>query len=123
MTVERHDSAFPFLVDPASRQARRVGYERHVAELVQQLLLTDPGERVDRPAFGCGLRALVFAGNSEAVASTAQMIVQHALTQWLSEHLEVRDVEVTAGEAQIDVRVDYVLVRTGRPQSVAMGVS
>jgi phage baseplate assembly protein W len=74
------------------------------------------------PAFGCGLRALVFAGNSEAVAATTQMLVQQALAQWLADHLEVRGVEVTAGEAEIDVRVDYVLVATGQAQSVALEV-
>ena len=91
---------FPFRIDPASRQAQRVGYERHVAELVRQLLLTGPGERADLPEFGCGLRALVFAGNSEALAATAQMLVQHALSRWLADHLEVRTVEVTAEEAR-----------------------
>jgi uncharacterized protein len=123
VTAERHDYAFPFRIDGASRQARRVGYERHVAELVRQLLLTDPGERADLPAFGCGLRALVFAGASDANAATAQMLVQHALAQWLADHLEVRDVEVTAGEARIDVRVDYMLVRTRQAQSVELAVS
>lgn len=122
MIAERHDYAFPFRIDSASRQAAQVGYERHVAQLVHQLLLTGPGERADLPAFGCGLRALVFAGNSEVLAATTQMLVQHALTEWLSEHLEVRRVEVTSEEAQINVRVEYVLIRTRRAQAVEVRV-
>ena len=123
MITERHDYAFPFCIDPISRQAQRVGYERHVAELVQQLLLTGPGERADRPEFGCGLRALVFAGNSDALAATAHMLVQHSLTRWLSDHLAVRSVEVAAEESQITVRVEYELVRTRQPQTVEVRVT
>jgi phage baseplate assembly protein W len=120
---ERHDYAVPFRIDPASRWAQRAGYERHVAELVRQLLLTDPGERADLPAFGCGLRAMVFAGSSDALAATAQMLVQHALAQWLSDHLEVRRVEVKAETSQVNVRVDYALLRTGQAQTLELWVT
>jgi hypothetical protein len=121
--AERHDYAIPFRIDPASRRSQTAGYERHVADLVRQLLLTDPGERADLPAFGCGLRAMVFAGSSEALAATAQMLVQHALAQWLSDHLEVRGVEVTAEEAQVNVRVEYALLRTGQAQTLEVWVT
>jgi uncharacterized protein len=123
MIAERHDYAFPFRIDPASRQPQRVGYERHVAELVRQVLLTSPGERVDRPDFGCGLRALVFAGSSDAVVATAQMLVRHSLARWLADHLEVRAVEVTSEESTITVLVEYTLVRTRRPQAIELRVS
>jgi phage baseplate assembly protein W len=123
MTDERHDYAVPFRIDPASRRAQRVGYERHVADLVRQLLLTDPGERADLPAFGCGLRSMVFAGSSDALAATTQMLVQHALAQWLSDHLEVRGVEVTAEAAQVNVRVEYALLRTGQAQTLELRVT
>lgn len=122
MIAERHDYAFPFRIDPASRQAQQAGYERHVAQLVWQVLLTGPGERADLPEFGCGLRAFVFAGNSEALAATARMLVQHSLTRWLSDHLEVRSVEVTPGEAEIVVAVEYVLARTDQSQRVEVRV-
>lgn len=118
MTTPRHDYAFPFRVDRESRQAAQAGYERHVADLILQLLLTSPGERVDLPEFGCGLRALLFVGNSESVAATAQMLVQHSLTRWLSDHLGVRRVDVVSEDAEIVVAVEYVLVRTGRDQRV-----
>ena len=123
MIAERHDYAFPFAIDPASGRAREVGSERHVAQLVHQLLLTGPGERADLPAFGCGLRALVFAGNSDALAATVQMLVQHSLAEWLSDHLDVRIVDVKAEEAQITVRVEYVLVRTRQTQTVELRVT
>jgi phage baseplate assembly protein W len=127
MATPRQDYAFPFRIDPASRQAQSVGYEAHVKQMVIQLLLTTPGERADLPEFGCGLRALIFAGNSDALSATAQMLVQEALARWLSQHLTVRTVEVLPPEAtpeenQILVRVEYELVATGGTQSVDVTV-
>jgi hypothetical protein len=117
MAVLRQDYAFPFRIDPASRQAQGVGYETHVKQMVIQLLLTTPGERADLPEFGCGLRELIFAGNSDAESASAQMLVQEALGRWLSQHISVRSVEVLPPEAtpeenQIVVRVEYVLLAT-----------
>ena len=51
------------------------------------------------------------------------MLVQHALAEWLSDHLEVRSVEVTPEEAQITVLVEYVLVRTRQAQTVELRVT
>jgi phage baseplate assembly protein W len=115
--AERSDYAFPFRID-AARQARRVGYEQHVAQLIRQLLLTSQGERADLPEFGCGLRALVFAGNSDSLAAMTQMLVQQALVRWLSDHIVVQRVEVTPEDSQLLVRVEYTLVATRLHQSV-----
>jgi phage baseplate assembly protein W len=90
---------------------------------VRQVLLTTPGERADLPEFGCGLRAFVFSGNSEAAAATAQMLVQHSLVRWLSDHLNVLTVDVAADENELLVRVDYELIAARRPQSVELRVS
>ena len=126
--AERHDYAFPFRIDAGSRQAQRAGYEAHVEQMVVQLLLTSPGERADLPEFGCGLRALVFAGNSDALSATTQMLVQQALEKWLSDHLTVRRVEVLppssrAENNQLVVRVEYELVETRAVDSVLVRVA
>jgi phage baseplate assembly protein W len=114
--MNRQDFAFPFRVDPTSRQAAQTGYETHVAQMIRQVLLTSPGERANLPEFGCGLRQLLFAPNSEALRSTAQIIVTQALSNWLSEHIDVKEVKVDSGpeadEAQIHVTIEYVLLET-----------
>src|SRR5258707_12881583 len=114
--ADRHDYAFPFRIDLASRQAQRTGYEAHVAQMVRQVLLTTPGERADLPEFGCGLRTLIFAGNSDALSAATEMLVRQALSRWLSGHLTLRIVEVTPIDAEILVRVEYTLVSTGAAQ-------
>ncbi len=120
--AERNDYAFPFRIDPASREAQRADYEAHIAQMVRQVLLTTPGERADLPEFGCGLRALIFAGNSDALSAATQMLVQQSLARWLSEHLTVRNVEVTPIDSEILVRIEYMLVSTHASQSVELRV-
>jgi phage baseplate assembly protein W len=128
MPADRHDYAFPFRIDPASRRAQRAGYEAHVEQMVLQVLLTSPGERADLPEFGCGLRALLFAGFSESLSSTAQMLVHEALERWLSEHLRVRSVEVlppeeAPNEGEVVVRVEYELSATRQARRVDVRVT
>ena len=115
--MPRHDYAFPFRIDPSSREAARVGYAAHVEQMIRQVLLSAPGERVNLPDFGCGLRQLLFAPNSDALASTTQLLVIQSLGRWLAGQIEVRKVEVTRPDDAPDgsrllVRVEYVLIET-----------
>lgn len=115
--MDRHDYAYPFRIDPASRQAAQTSYEAHVEQMIRQVLLTAPGERADLPEFGCGLRQLIFAPHSEALTATTQMQVQQALNQWLAGQIQVKNVNVVppgAGvdEAQLLIQIEYVLIET-----------
>src|SRR5262249_5620163 len=65
--IARRDVAFPFAVDGRGRTADR-GYDDHVRDMIELLLFTQPGERVMRPDFGCGLADLVFEPNSPELA-------------------------------------------------------
>lgn len=85
---------------------------RHVRELIEQLLLTGPGERVMRPEFGSGLLQLVFAGNSPELAATAQFLIQGALQTWLSDVIAIDSVEVESVDSTLAVEVRYVNRRT-----------
>ena len=101
---------YPFAIDPAlGRLATEPDYAEHVDQLVRQVLLTAPGERINRPDFGCGLKRMVFAPNSEVAAALAQTAVFQALTRWLSSVLVVQDVRVKAVDEKLEVRVVYAL--------------
>ncbi len=91
----RHDYAFPFRIGGSGRAAESA-YEAHVEEMVKQVLLTSPGERVDLPDFGCGLRRLVFAPHDPSLDSTTQMLVRESLVRWLGAVIEVKQVKVLA---------------------------
>ena len=71
---------FPFHYDSRGATAS-AGYADHVRDMIEQLLFTNPGERVNRPDFGCGLLQLVFAPNSPELAATLQFTAQAALEQ------------------------------------------
>ena len=115
--MNRHDYAYPFRIDPASGQAAQTNYATHVEQMIRQVLLTSPGERADLPEFGCGLRQLLFAPLSDALAATTQMQVQQSLEQWLAGQIQVKRVNVVSPEsvpdqAQLLIQIDYVLIET-----------
>ncbi len=114
--MPRRDYAFPFRIDPVSGQAAQAVYAQHVDDMIRQVLLTTPGERADLPEFGCGLRQLLFAPNSDALQATTRLIVRQSLERWLAGQIQVQDVTVTSGpggdQAEIVVQVSYVQVET-----------
>jgi phage baseplate assembly protein W len=108
--------AFPMHLDARGRMAE-ARLDAHVHHLVEQVLFTSPGERVNRPDFGSGLLQLVFAGNSEALAAATQLAVQASLQEWLGDLVVVEGVAVTSVDATLDVRVQYVIRRTQSRQT------
>jgi uncharacterized protein len=127
MNLPRTDYYCPFRVDPASQQTGQASYPDHVYQMVRQLLLTTPGERVNLPQFGCGLRALVFAPITDALAATVQLRVLQSLNQWLAGIVTVNEVTVlTASDVAslapgtIQVTVAYTVVDTQVPASTTV---
>jgi phage baseplate assembly protein W len=103
--------AFPYHFDSRGLTAD-VPEERHIRELIEQLLFTAPGERVNRPTFGSGLLQFVFSANTPELAAATQAMVHGALQQWLGELIQVEAVDVAAEEATLHVRVRYVIRRS-----------
>ena len=111
--------AYPYHLDERGRTAESSD-EAHIRELIEQLLFTQPGERVNRPDFGSGVMQLVFAPNSPELAATTQFLVQGALQQWLSDWISVEQVEVEALDAQLIIRIVYVDRRTQQRQTLEL---
>ena len=101
----------PLHFDARGRTAEATD-EAHLRQMIELVLFTDPGERVNRPTFGSGLRQLVFAPNSDALAAATQMSVQGALQQWLGDLISVEAVEVSNRDSTLEVKVQYVVRRT-----------
>ena len=106
------DVDFPFGFNGLGR-TRGCSEDEHLRDLIEQVLFTSPGERVNRPTFGSGLMQLVFAPNSDALAAATQVSVQAALQQWLGDVIDVRAVEVVNEDSTLSVTVRYVSRRTG----------
>jgi phage baseplate assembly protein W len=103
---------FPFHFDSLGRTAT-AGDDDHVRDMIEQLLFTNPGERVNRPDFGSGLLQLVFAPNSPELAAALQLTVQAALQRWLSDVIDLQSLEVTSEDSTLRVVVQYVVRRSG----------
>jgi phage baseplate assembly protein W len=117
--VARHDFAHPFRIDAASGQVAQAAYQDHVDQMIRQILLTDPGERVCLPEFGAGLRRLIFAPLSAPVEATLQITVTDSLNRWLGNQITVRKVAVQTADSgaglpdgAILIFVEYELIET-----------
>lgn len=106
---------YPFHFDSRGRTAP-TSDDDHIQDLIEQVLFTAPGERVNRPTFGCGLMQQVFAPNSPEMAATTQFLVQGALQQWLGDLIAVEAVQVDSEDATLRVTVQYTVRRNGQRQ-------
>jgi phage baseplate assembly protein W len=110
MNAPIHSIRHPVAVDPGlGRLAEEPDYARHVEQLMRQVLFVTPGERINRPDFGCYLRSMVFAPNSEVSATLTQVTVFQALQDHLGTLIDVEDVTATAVDSTLEVRVVYIL--------------
>ena len=81
---------YPLRVDARGRSAS-TSEDDHLRDLIEQVLFTSPGERVNRPDFGCGLKTLVFMPNSDALAAATQVLTKAALQKWLEDAKEHKE--------------------------------
>ena len=106
---------YPFHIDNRGRIASTTE-DDHIRDLIEQVLFTSPGERVNRPTFGSGLMQMVFAPNSNEIATATQFLVHGALQQWLGDLIVVEGVDVTSEESTLQVVVRYVVRRNQQRQ-------
>jgi phage baseplate assembly protein W len=109
---------YPFRFDDGGRTAATEDAD-HIRELIEQVLFTTPGERLNRPTFGSGVLQLVFAPANDALAAAVQLTVQGAIQQTLGDLIQVTNVEATAEDTTLHVTISY-LVRSTQQQNQAL---
>ncbi|MDH3657592.1 MAG: GPW/gp25 family protein [Nitrosopumilus sp.] len=97
---------FPFQIDKNGNTAT-VDNDIHIKQMIEQILFTSPGERVNRPDFGCGLNQLVFASNSDELVISTQFLVQGSLQKWLGDLITVESVMIKNDESKLVITVQY----------------
>lgn len=107
---------FPFHFNPLGRTAT-TPTDDHIRDMIEQLLFTNPGERVNRPDFGSGLRQLIFAPNSPELATALQFTMKSALQRWLGDVIEVQALEVVSQDSTLRIVVQYAVRRTGEQRT------
>ncbi|MGB0091580.1 MAG: GPW/gp25 family protein [Solirubrobacteraceae bacterium] len=113
--------AFPYHLDRRGQTAT-ASDDDHIRHMLEQLLFTSPGERVNRPDFGCGLRDLVFGPNSPEVAAALQVTIGSAIQRWLGDLIAVTSLAVTAHESELDVELGYQIRATGQAGQAAVSL-
>jgi uncharacterized protein len=111
------DVAFPFRLDSRGRTVTS-NNEEHIREMIEQVLFTMPGERVNRPDFGSGLMQLVFSPGSEELVAATQFLVQSSLQQWLGDLISVEEVAIETIDSTLTVSVRYLILQN-KSQKVA----
>lgn len=110
---------YPFSIDGRGRIAGAAP-DPHIRQLIEQLLFTGPGERVNRPDFGSQLQQLLFSPNSPEIAAATQFLTQGALEQWLGDLIHVEAVEVDTNESQLEIKIQYVVLKNQERQLVEL---
>ena len=115
---------FPVALDASlGRFRKETDYPAYVVQLIKQVLLTTPGERVNRPDFGAGLRRLVFSPSSQETATLLQATVFQSLDRWLGNLIQVESVEAAFDNGRLDVVIVYTLKSRGDRQVLNLEVT
>src|SRR5207302_8011539 len=85
---------------------------KHVRDMIEELLFTSPGERVNRPDFGSGLMQLAFAPNSPELAAALQFTLQASLQRWLGDLIQVQNLLILCEDSTLSIDVQYTLLET-----------
>ncbi|NJK31391.1 MAG: GPW/gp25 family protein [Deltaproteobacteria bacterium] len=100
----------PVQDDPGGRRLRvESDYEAYVRQLIKQVLLTNPGERINRPNFGAGISRMVFQPLGQVTATLAQTLAYNALQDTLSDLIRVDEITVEPVGSRLDITVVYTL--------------
>jgi uncharacterized protein len=85
------------------------GIDKHIRDMMEQILFTIPGERVNRPDFGCGVQNMVFGSTLPEVMSVKQTGIQSQLQRYLGHLIKLQEVKVTTEESRVDILIRYIV--------------
>ena len=111
----RMNIAYPWTFDATGRTASASDPD-HIRQMIEQLLFTAPGERVNQPDFGSGLMQMVFAPNSTELAAALQFTTQSAVQRYMGDLIDLHELQVEVSDATLTVTIQYVIRATQQPQ-------
>ncbi|QAA81840.1 hypothetical protein EI546_08965 [Aequorivita sp. H23M31] len=113
MNNQIHSIRYPFAIDDGfGKLAEERSYDQHIIQMIRQVLFTNPGERINRPDFGCGIRRMVFAPNSDVSANLTQVIINQALQKYLGNVIEVNEVKVESIDERLEINIVFLIKAT-----------
>jgi len=96
--------------------------DESVREVMLNILLTRPGERLMRPDFGAGLLNFVHQPNNETTRNLIAGVVRKSLAQWEPRVLvdEVTVEPSTTNVAEVHITIFYKLLHTQTPSELSV---
>ena len=82
--------------------------EDNIKESIFIILGTAPGERLNRPDFGCDIHELMFSPNNPTTASLAEYYCESALSKW----------EPRISNVKADIRITYTIKETNSSRNL-----
>jgi uncharacterized protein len=115
--------SFPPRVGPDGSMVWSSG-EVNVRECICTILRTSPGERVEMPTFGCGLRRFLFEPNTVTTLRLIQQEIIQSLAQW-EPRVTINDVTAAfdaTDQRAVNVAITYTLIATSSQERLTMTV-
>jgi phage baseplate assembly protein W len=109
--------AFPLHLNSAGDTARVPSSSVAIEQLIEELLFTALGERLNRPDLGCGLLELVFQPASDELRAATEFQVTAELQKWLGGEIRVISVTTDSRGAELITTVTYALLTDGTRQT------
>ncbi len=106
-----------YRTDGSGRTAVTRDRNRRVRNLLEAVLLTAPGERVNRPEFGAGLLDLLFDANSEALETASEFLIRSSITRHLSDVLAIDALAVERDEGELRITLTYTVIGDDEQQT------
>jgi phage baseplate assembly protein W len=110
---------FPYNINSKGKTSTVNNINEYIKQLLEQLLFTIPGERVNRPSFGTGIRQLVFSPNSDEIVSVTKALIQGNLQNWLSDYIIVEEVDTKNIESSLFVTIKYIVKSTNEELTIS----
>ena len=96
-----------YRTDGTGRTATTTDLRIRVRSLLEAVLFTAPGERVNRPEFGSGIRDMLFDSNSEALETASDFLIRAEIQRHLSDVVVLDALEVTRNEGELRISLSY----------------
>lgn len=114
-----HHLRYPFDFDTTGQLSKQTNQSDYVRQLVEIVLFTRLGERVNRPEFGSGLIDLLFEPNSQSLRTTTEMMIQSTLQNYLSDMIVVENLAVSHKDGgQLIVDLTYRMLTGGASDTI-----
>lgn len=109
---------FPFQIDDAGITDKNDVLDKEIQGKIIQVLFTAPGERVNKPEFGCGLLNLMFEPNDDILAAALEFTIGQSLVRWLADDIMVDGVDVESRDELITASIAYTIKKEFRKSAV-----